>query len=624
METLKVIVIVFLMANYAVDCQMSTDVLWESCDTQVCGSNRLNIQCDPTSYILINNVTSGVSKQYDLLSYSNLRRSCLGLSICKTSDPNVFCRNHERPSKLGTTVSFNVSYVCVKMENVYKSCDPAASIENKVGFIFSPNYPTETRYRTCRWKITVPEGHFVHIYLHEVLPKTMNPEQCTDGLHFSSKNTCGQPFPTYPICYTQGFEQMIVSCSTVEILLLPSTDSDTGIRFWLSYHVVTSPDLRRVSMFKTDITCNVSPLDTFIYRASEIENKTVVEENTTSKVLPPVTPAEVKTSGQTDYVVYIGLAVGIFILIAIIVLAILLLRFRCSHLLIRDDSKKETGSISMSNSLTNCSEIQKRPLPERQSTCSKANALQPFSEPDTVVGGGLALQQAYSVVADELPRTQTPPVNPVYSTYAEIEECTDTADKPNPPLTSKRSVDNSKRELPAKPKDDNPSSIYFEIYDVEAKDAKTEKDSVEYQNKRNQESAEVPKYGYKKKLSNASNIYAECEEVPGKDAKREKPYMDMSHKRLNDSGYESHAKDTKEISTPHSKLSKDKVNLSKKSKVSDNSSIRKNPFVESDAKRKLADKGKGHSKHSVTSESDSEDEIVVENELYEPFESAKV
>ncbi|WAQ94805.1 hypothetical protein MAR_007276 [Mya arenaria] len=552
-------------------------VLWESCDTQVCGSNRLNIQCDPTSYILINNVTSGVSKQYDLLSYSNLRRSCLGLSICKTSDPNVFCRNHERPSKLGTTVSFNVSYVCVKMENVYKSCDPAASIENKVGFIFSPNYPTETRYRTCRWKITVPEGHFVHIYLHEVLPKTMNPEQCTDGLHFSSKNTCGQPFPTYPICYTQGFEQMIVSCSTVEILLLPSTDSDTGIRFWLSYHVV-------------------------------------VEENTTSKVLPPVTPAEVKTSGQTDYVVYIGLAVGIFILIAIIVLAILLLRFRCSHLLIRDDSKKETGSISMSNSLTNCSEIQKRPLPERQSTC----------KPDTVVGGGLALQQAYSVVADELPRTQTPPVNPVYSTYAEIEECTDTADKPNPPLTSKRSVDNSKRELPAKPKDDNPSSIYFEIYDVEAKDAKTEKDSVEYQNKRNQESAEVPKYGYKKKLSNASNIYAECEEVPGKDAKREKPYMDMSHKRLNDSGYESHAKDTKEISTPHSKLSKDKVNLSKKSKVSDNSSIRKNPFVESDAKRKLADKGKGHSKHSVTSESDSEDEIVVENELYEPFESAKV
>jgi len=92
---------------------LSVSVLWKSCDTTICSPRRLNIQCNPNSRILITNVQSGVSEQYDALSYSNLRRSCLGMNRCNASAPNVFCQNHERTSDSAQVV-FNVSYVCVK------------------------------------------------------------------------------------------------------------------------------------------------------------------------------------------------------------------------------------------------------------------------------------------------------------------------------------------------------------------------------------------------------------------------------------------------------------------------------------------------------------------------------
>lgn len=185
---------------------------------------------------------------------------------------------------------------------------------------------------------------------------------------------------------------------------------------------------------------------------------------------------------------------------------------------------------------------------------------------------------------------------------------------------NKRSVDNSKRQLPAKP--DVVSSIYSEIDDAEAKDTKTEKGSVASKNKRNQEES-LPDYIYKKKLSNASNIYAECEDVRDHEGKdKDKTYMDMSHKRSEESEY-----------VPHTKDSKDKVNQSKRSRVRDKPTNQKSdkiPNIDNEGKKKVvvgkeSGKTQGSKKKSVTSESDSDDDMcVVENELYEPFESAKV
>lgn len=253
--------------------------------------------------------------------------------------------------------------------------------------------------------------------------------------------------------------------------------------------------------------------------------------------------------------------------------------------------------------------------------------------------GAPVLQQSYSVVADELPRAAVQTAsgaqgNSNYSTYAEIEECGKPAsEKPKPPLVNKRSVDNSKRELPAKP--DVVSSVYSEIGDSDTKDTKTEKGLLENKNKRNQEDNTVPDYIYKKKLSNASNIYAECEdvrEVDGKEKEKDKTYMDMSHKRIEESEYVPHTKESKD-SKPHTKYSKDKVNESKRSRVREKPTNQKaaekvsKPDVEGKKKVTGKDIGKtaGTKKKSVTSESDSDDDIVVvENELYEPFESAKV
>lgn len=208
-------------------------------------------------------------------------------------------------------------------------------------------------------------------------------------------------------------------------------------------------------------------------------------------------------------------------------------------------------------------------------------------------------------------------------TYAEIEEYSETGMKPKVPLVSKRSVDNSKRKLPAKP-DEAQSSIYSEIEDANDKDTETEKaivtteKSIISKNKKNQEKI-YPNYIYKKKLSNASNIYDECQEVSN--VEHDNTYIEMSHKTADKSDY-----------VPHTKNSKDKANQSKKSRVTDRWLHRNTGILYANCEDKKkgpgTEVGSSVSKsknESVTSDSDSDEDIcIVENELYEPFESAKV
>ena len=234
------------------------------------------------------------------------------------------------------------------------------------------------------------------------------------------------------------------------------------------------------------------------------------------------------------------------------------------------------------------------------------------------------LQQGYSVVADEIPRA-LPPSAVTSPTYAEIDECNESGEKqkpkPNRTPGNKRSlVDNSKRRLPAKPvEDDGKAKIYYEIDDA-AKDASTEKSSLGNKNKKTTNDVKQPEknlYGYKyeKKLSNASNIYAECEDV--QNHVNDKAYMDMTHKQEGDY-------------VPFSKNTKDKVNQTKRilRKDKPNSPKQNSPYVDcsnlkrpSDFKKVVAPRAKNE---SLSSDSDSDDISMVENELYEPFESAKV
>ena len=59
--------------------------------------------------------------------------------------------------------------VSVPDQDVEKECVPRGKpVSSNIGFITSPNYPAESRFKTCRWKIRVPPGHFAHIFLHEV------------------------------------------------------------------------------------------------------------------------------------------------------------------------------------------------------------------------------------------------------------------------------------------------------------------------------------------------------------------------------------------------------------------------------------------------------------------------
>ena len=215
------------------------------------------------------------------------------------------------------------------------------------------------------------------------------------------------------------------------------------------------------------------------------------------------------------------------------------------------------------------------------------------------------------MVADEIPR-QPAQASLTSPTYAEIEEYSETGMKPKIPLVNKRSVDNSKRKLPAKP-DEAQSSIYSEIEDANDKDVGSEKEVI-YKNKKNQSNIN-PVYSYKKKLSDASNIYDECQDVTKTDS--DKHYIDMSHKKEDESEY-----------VPHCKVSKDMVNQSKKDRVTDKWTNQNIIYADCDEKTNGSGKesrSKQLKKESVTSESDSDDDIcMVENELYEPFESVKV
>ncbi|XP_060575771.1 uncharacterized protein LOC132733189 [Ruditapes philippinarum] len=178
-------------------CQLTTDLLWDSCDTTICGARNLNIQCEKDSKIIINNVTSGLGHVFDEISYMNLRRFCMGMTSCNP-DQTGFCGLHNK------AMQFNVSYTCVKEKYIDKTCDKMGIVlQNKSGFITNPNYPAQTSMRECKWKILVPPQHYVHVFLHEVVPGSS--EQCTrngeGGLRFSTNDNCGKNrFPTFPVC----------------------------------------------------------------------------------------------------------------------------------------------------------------------------------------------------------------------------------------------------------------------------------------------------------------------------------------------------------------------------------------------------------------------------------------
>lgn len=590
-------VAVTVFCNYNVKCQFHTDVLWESCKTTICGPRNLNIQCDPKSKILINNVTSGLGLDFDIIGHLNLRRMCMGLSSCDPGQ-NGFCTQHKR-------ATFNVSYTCIKEEIIDNTCKSEGRLLTGMsGFITSPNYPAESILRDCKWKIVAPNNHYVHVVLHEVLPATVVQESCSDtGLIFSTDEPCGKWFPTYRICSEAKINSSITACKNTEIWL---PRSEKNMRFLLSYYVVKVPDLSHVSLYDVDITCNVLAKDTFIYRMSGLASNVSDSANDTATVH---TSTEGRPAEEVDYVMYIGLTVGIVVIVVIIVIVVIYIRCRLQSSGRMKDSK---GSMSNSVSQTNCSEIQKRPLPETLPETQDTA--------DQTQGGSAELEQGYSVVADEISSphahiscesssTYTSP------TYSEIEELNETGIKPSAPRAVKRSIDSSKRKLPAKPSDEPTSSVYSEIVDVEAKDGDTEK-SVIYKNKKNQEKVH-PEYTYKKKFSNASNIYDECLDIKKPDD--DKAYMDMTHKQASKSDY-----------VPYTKNSKDKVNQSKKSGVVEKSAKHIIPYA--DCAEKPSTTGKEVKtderksiKDSVTSESDSDDEIcIVENELYEPFESVKV
>ena len=59
--------------------------------------------------------------------------------------------------------------VCYSDTDVDKDCmAPGKTVSSQVGFITSPSYPALTQFQTCTWTISVPENHYLHIFLHEV------------------------------------------------------------------------------------------------------------------------------------------------------------------------------------------------------------------------------------------------------------------------------------------------------------------------------------------------------------------------------------------------------------------------------------------------------------------------
>ena len=221
----------------------------------------------------------------------------------------------------------------------------------------------------------------------------------------------------------------------------------------------------------------------------------------------------------------------------------------------------------------------------------------------------------YSCVADEITSSDARNGH-TYSTYAEIEDYSDGSLKPNPTVTNRRSIGSSVRELPATPDEEPYNATYSEIDDKDR--------SVEDNSKKNDKWFRTKKpyysvhdrykfdnrysgYNKGKKLSNASNIYADVYDS-GEKRDADKVYVDMSHK---------------ESDKVNNKGVKDKFNQSKRSQ-----GVTVSPTIETKDTKKMnfPRMSQTSKKESLTSaESDSDDELyIVENELYEPFESAKV
>ena len=228
-------------------------------------------------------------------------------------------------------------------------------------------------------------------------------------------------------------------------------------------------------------------------------------------------------------------------------------------------------------------------------------------------------------MADEINPSEKP-YHKTYSTYTEIEDSKEGGLKPQPKVINRRSIGSSERKLPATPKEEPYKAGYSEI---DSKNVPyiakiTEKNykhispsrsrfneiKAKYEREKEMENENtVSGYSGAKKMSNASNIYADIPDVPdsGEKSDTNKAYVDMSTKQR----------------TGAEKLKgvKDKFNLTKKSQgtnYTEHIDMRRG-----NAPRKVTPSWK---KDSVTSaESDSDDGLcIVDNELYEPFESAKV
>ena len=204
-----------------------------------------------------------------------------------------------------------------------------------------------------------------------------------------------------------------------------------------------------------------------------------------------------------------------------------------------------------------------------------------------------------------------------YSTYAEIEDYEARGLKPQPNTINRRSIGSSVRELPATPDEAPYNASYYEIEDkdhsVDDKSKKQKKIDIPkkyssiannrfkiYDNKHN---ADVKR----KTISSPYNIYADIYD-DGEKRDADKAYIDMSQKQSD--------KDA-------NKGVKDKFNQTKRTQAIPNT---QNLGSKNNTKANLSRISQASKKESLTSaDSDSDDELyIVDNELYEPFESAKV
>lgn len=75
--------------------------------------------------------------------------------------------------------------------------------------------------------------NFSYVFPVQVLPISSTEDLC-HGLLFVADSTCGQFFPTFPICDESRVSSVISSCSDTDIIM--SANSTHSLRFWLSYY----------------------------------------------------------------------------------------------------------------------------------------------------------------------------------------------------------------------------------------------------------------------------------------------------------------------------------------------------------------------------------------------------